>query len=234
MPLQMFTETLKKTLNSKDRKEKLMAAELFLGIVQGLKHRTFVEQNAFWTEMTPRLNEFFNVMDEAEDAWTVAIKSVLYQDSDLRRLWWFIESLITGVKKTTTTNDVVQAFRLRCLLFRRWRYGEIVKRVVAIAWSKLPFSITDSLRNAIACVLRSSTLVRETNATASLVNVDSRFYPETLDETMRKFIEQIPMLKVDNEGTVKSSRSDPTLTSFRERETGRRRSSSPAMSENKM
>ncbi|CAI2316073.1 unnamed protein product [Caenorhabditis sp. 36 PRJEB53466] len=200
-PLQIFSQTLKSLLlGTKRQKNQNLAAELFLGIALGLKHRTFAEQKEFWTHVTVALDEFFNTMlEEAETAWSTVIL-LLFMNRDLRRVWWLVESLIAGARKSTAAaaTEFLQAFRFTILFLKRWRYTEITNRLVEIAWSKLAFALTDQLRYAIARVFRNAAQVCEMNLTATFVNVDPKFIPPSVDYTIAKMLDYIPQLKISN------------------------------------
>lgn len=88
------------------KNEQLLAAEMFIGIVLGIKHRPFFELNEFWNDLNPRLDQFFNNLTaESGDAWGSAMFSVLKPTYDLRKVWWLIEAMINGARKATTANE---------------------------------------------------------------------------------------------------------------------------------
>lgn len=212
-PLELLVQKLKELLTSKKRSEQLVAAELFIGVVHGLKHRPFLQLETFWKEMIVCLDQFFNIMIlDAEPSWSCALSLVL--NGDVRRHWWFMESLISGAKKTNGLTEFQQAFRLSPLLFKGWFHGEIMKRVSEIAWKKLETAVTDSLRYAVGSVFRSTAQICAKNSTATLVNIPARFIPDSLDTTIQKVIEKIPNLKlVEDPDSARNCQSDTSLLS---------------------
>uniref|UniRef100_A0A1I7ULD2 BLM10_mid domain-containing protein n=1 Tax=Caenorhabditis tropicalis TaxID=1561998 RepID=A0A1I7ULD2_9PELO len=189
-PLEVFTNSLKQLMKSKNRNEQLLAAELFIGIAVGLKHRPFGELDAFWRDITVCLNDFFHIMVlDAEPAWSLAISFVL--SGDLRRNWWLLESLIDGARKSSGQSEFQQSFRLVSLIFKRWRHGEIMKRVSTIAWNKLETAVTDSVRIAVGSVFCATAQICEKNSSATLINIPKRFIPDSLDVTIQKIIEKV-------------------------------------------
>nr|pir hypothetical protein T28B8.4 - Caenorhabditis elegans [Caenorhabditis elegans] len=228
IPLKLMTEHLKLLMKSKKKNEQLLAAEMFIGIVLGIKHRPFFELNEFWNDLNPRLDQFFNNLTaESGDAWGSAMFSVLKPTYDLRKVWWLIEAMINGARKATTANEFQLAFRIATIPFKRWRYGEITKRVNDIAWVKLQLALTDSLRYAISNVFYSSSKVCETSSNATLINVPSRFIPDSLDTTIQKMLDKIPKLKlVKDQMMIRSSLSDSALCSPAEKKRCRRSSDS--------
>ncbi|CAP24683.1 Protein CBG03866, partial [Caenorhabditis briggsae] len=222
-PLDLILLNFKELLKSKQRSEQLLAAELFIGIVHGLKHRSFSQLVSFWNDIKISLDQFFNIMVlDAEPSWSCAHAFIL--NGDLRRHWWFLESLITGAKKTNRLTEFQQAFRLSSLIFKGWYHGEIMKRVSGIAWNKLQTAVTDSLRYAVGSVFRSTAQICEKNTTATLINIPSRFVPDSLDTTIQKIIEKIPHLKLtEDPETARNCQSDSALGSPRSRKLQPRR-----------
>lgn len=109
-PLELLTGYLKKFLNSKDRHEQNTAVELFVGVANGLKHHPFHVLDAFWKDITVRLDKFFNIMvDEAEFEWTTGLNSVLGSNTDYRRCWWLVESLMDGARRSSASSECQQA-----------------------------------------------------------------------------------------------------------------------------
>ncbi|CAO4360993.1 unnamed protein product [Caenorhabditis nigoni] len=212
-PLELILLNFKELLKSKKRNEQLLAAELFIGIVHGLKHRSFSQLESFWNDIKISLDQFFNIMVlDAEPSWSCAHAFIL--NGDLRRHWWFLESLISGARKTIGLTEFQQAFRLSSLIFKGWYHGEIMKRVSEIAWNKLQTAVTDSLRYAVGSVFRSTAQICEKNTTATLINIPSRFIPDSLDTTIQKIIEKIPHLKLtEDPETARNCQSDSALAS---------------------
>lgn len=227
-PLELLVEKLKELLKSKKRSEQLLAAELFIGVVYGLKHRPFSELETFWREMTVCLDKFFNIMIlDAEPSWSSALSMVL--NGDVRRHWWFMESLISGAKKTVGLTEFQQTFRLSPFLFKGWFHGEIMKRASVIAWKKLETAVTDSLRYAVGSVFRSTAQICAKNSTATLVNIPERFLPDSLDTTIQKILDKIPNLKLtEDSDSARNCQSDTSLLASpkeKKRETRKRRRS---------
>eukprot|EP00081_Caenorhabditis_elegans_P003057 NP_001040692.2 Uncharacterized protein CELE_T28B8.3 [Caenorhabditis elegans] len=196
IPLKLMSEHLKLLMKSKKKNEQLLAAEIFIGIVLGIKHRSFFELDEFWNDINTCLNQFLDILTiEAEEAWSIAMETILDPTSDLRRVWWLIEGMIDGARMATLANEFQLAFRITSIQSNCWRYGQISKRASDIAWTKLQLALTDSLRNAISEVFYSCSEAREASSNATLINIPSRFIPDSLDTIIHKIIDKIPDLK---------------------------------------
>ncbi|CAJ85766.2 Proteasome activator complex subunit 4 C-terminal domain-containing protein [Caenorhabditis elegans] len=123
------------------------------------------------------------------------METILDPTSDLRRVWWLIEGMIDGARMATLANEFQLAFRITSIQSNCWRYGQISKRASDIAWTKLQLALTDSLRNAISEVFYSCSEAREASSNATLINIPSRFIPDSLDTIIHKIIDKIPDLK---------------------------------------
>lgn len=103
------------------KNEQLLAAEIFIGIVLGIKHRSFFELDEFWNDINTCLNQFLDILTiEAEEAWSIAMETILDPTSDLRRVWWLIEGMIDGARMATLANEFQLALYIFSILFSNY------------------------------------------------------------------------------------------------------------------
>ncbi|CAB3408945.1 unnamed protein product [Caenorhabditis bovis] len=219
-----FAMNLDENLKSKKRENQIVAAEIYVGIAAGIKHREFAIQERFWSWIAIRLDAFFDVMSsEAKADWDTAMTLTMY--GDLRRRWWLVEKLFEGMRRSNV-EEWKQAFRIEMFMLPKWRHTQIFKRIAEIAFAKLPFTVTDTLRSAISKSIQAIAQLREINYYSPYEDLPERFRIDDTDTWIKKFTSNIPQLR---SCLASSSTSSSVLMRKRVRSgNGRSRSTSPA------